>query len=52
VDRWSASSLERALDALLEADVSLKESGFSSEEQTVATLVLSMCAEDERSIAA
>ena len=52
VDRWSAASLDRALDALLDADVTLKESGFSSEEQTVATLVLSMCAEDERSIAA
>src|SRR5688500_5656513 len=51
-DRWSAESLDRALDALLDADVALKETRFSSDEQTVATLVLSMCVEDERSIAA
>ena len=52
VDRWSTQSLDRALDALLVADIALKETRVSSEEQVVATLVLSMCVEDERSIAA
>lgn len=51
-DRWSTESLDHALDALLEADVALKESRFSSEEQIVATLILSMCVEDDRSMAA
>jgi DNA polymerase-3 subunit delta len=50
--RWTARSLDRALTALLDADVALKESRVSSEEQVLATLVLSMCIEDDRSIAA
>lgn len=52
VDRWSSSSLDHALDALLEADKTLKETRISSEEQVVSTLVLSMCVDEERSIAA
>ncbi|MDO8501745.1 MAG: DNA polymerase III subunit delta [Gemmatimonadaceae bacterium] len=52
VDRWNEQSLGRALDSLLEADIALKETRFSSEEQVMATLVLSMCVDDERSIAA
>lgn len=52
VDRWSAASLDRALDTLLEADKSLKETRLSSEEQIMSTLVLSMCVDEERSIAA
>lgn len=52
VTRWSGASLDRALAALLDADVALKETKFSSEEQIVATLVLSMCVENEESIAA
>jgi DNA polymerase III subunit delta len=51
-DRWSRESLNRALDSLLEADVALKESRVSSEEQLLATVVLSLCAADERSAAA
>ena len=51
-DRWSRESLDRALDSLLEADVALKESRVSSEEQLLATVVLSLCAADERSAAA
>ena len=51
-DRWSRESLERALDSLLEADVALKESRVSSEEQLLATVVLSLCAADEKSAAA
>jgi DNA polymerase III subunit delta len=52
VDGWSVKSLDRALEALLEADTALKETTVSSEEQIVATLVLSMCVEDDRSMAA
>jgi DNA polymerase-3 subunit delta len=52
VDRWSPDSLDHALTALLEADTALKETTVSSEEQIVATLVLSMCVEDDRSMAA
>ena len=52
VERWTTESLDRALNALLEADITLKETRFSSEEQVMATLVLSMCVEDERSMAA
>ena len=51
-NRWTLQSLDRALAALLEADVSLKDARVSSEEQVLATLVLSMCIEDDRSIAA
>lgn len=52
VERWTTDSLERAMDALLDADVALKETRLSSEEQVLATLIFSMCIEDERSIAA
>ena len=51
-ERWSRESLNRALDSLLEADVALKESRVSSEEQLLATVVLSLCAADERIAAA
>jgi DNA polymerase-3 subunit delta len=51
-DRWTRESLDRALDSLLEADVALKESRVSSEEQLLATVVLSLCAADDRSAAA
>src|SRR5688572_19837283 len=51
-DRWSRKALDRALDSLLEADVALKESRVSSEEQLLATVVLSLCAADERNAAA
>lgn len=51
-DRWSQESLDRALEVLLEADHALKETRLSSEEQIMSSLVLSMCVEDDRSIAA
>jgi DNA polymerase-3 subunit delta len=51
-ERWTRESLDHALDSLLEADVALKESRVSSEEQLLATVVLSLCAADERSAAA
>jgi DNA polymerase-3 subunit delta len=51
-ERWSREALDQALDALLEADVALKESRVSSDEQLLATVVLSLCAADEKSAAA
>jgi DNA polymerase-3 subunit delta len=39
-----AGALDRALALLLSADVALKETKLSSEEQLLATLVLSLCA--------
>jgi DNA polymerase-3 subunit delta len=43
-ERWTRESLDRALDYLLDADVALKESRVSSEEQLLASLLLSLCA--------
>jgi DNA polymerase-3 subunit delta len=51
-ERWSREALDNALDTLLEADVALKESRVSSEEQLLTTVVLSLCAADERNAAA
>jgi DNA polymerase III subunit delta len=51
-EHWSRDALDQALDALLEADIALKESRVSSDEQLLATVVLSLCAADERSAAA
>lgn len=44
VDRWSTPALAKCLDALLQADASLKNSRVSSELQTLTTLVLTLCA--------
>ena len=52
VERWTAADVEQALDTLLEADVALKESRLSSDEQLLATLILSLCGDAERSAAA
>jgi len=49
---WETESLQRALDALLTADLTLKESRVSSEEQVLTTLILAMCAGTEQKIAA
>lgn len=49
---WDRASLDRAIDALLTADVALKETRLSSEEQIATTLILEMCASDENRIAA
>jgi DNA polymerase-3 subunit delta len=51
-ERWSRESLDRALDTLLEADAALKESRVSSEEQSLASVVLSLCAASETGAAA
>ncbi len=51
-ERWNRDALDHGLEALLEADVALKESRVSSDEQLLATVVLSLCAADERIAAA
>lgn len=43
VDHWTPRELDEALDALLAADMALKGSRVSSDEQVLATLVLSLC---------
>jgi DNA polymerase-3 subunit delta len=42
-DVWTAQSVDDALDALLDADACLKDTRLSSDEQLLATLVLSLC---------
>jgi DNA polymerase-3 subunit delta len=49
---WDQAGLQRALEALLAADVILKETRFSSEKQVLITLILAMCSGDEHKIAA
>ena len=44
VDGWSPRSCERALELLLNADMALKETGISDNEQTMMSLVLALCA--------
>ena len=44
VDGWRAPELDRALALLLDADLALKETRVSSDEQVIGTLVLSLCA--------
>ncbi|HLE55569.1 MAG TPA: DNA polymerase III subunit delta [Rhodothermia bacterium] len=51
-DSWDRESLQRALDALLTADLTLKETRLSSEEQVLTMLILTMCAGNEQKIAA
>lgn len=41
--KWSVAELDYALEVLLQADVALKQSRVSSEEQVMATAILSMC---------
>ncbi|HEX7939476.1 MAG TPA: DNA polymerase III subunit delta [Gemmatimonadaceae bacterium] len=43
-DKWSGPDLDHALAALLQADLALKGSKVSSEEQVLATALLTVCA--------
>jgi hypothetical protein len=43
-DRWDCPDVDRALMLLAGADSALKETGVSSDEQVLSTLVLAMCA--------
>lgn len=42
-ERWSPASIDDALESLLEADMTLKDSRVSSDEQVLASLVLQLC---------
>jgi DNA polymerase-3 subunit delta len=46
--KWDARALDAALEALLAADIALKDTRVSSDEQTIATLVLALCATSAR----
>jgi DNA polymerase-3 subunit delta len=49
---WRTADVERVLDVLLDADIALKESRISSEEQLISSIVLAICAADGLSAAA
>lgn len=51
VSRWTMVELERAIDALLAADFALKEARLSSDEQLLASLVLTLCGARQRAAA-
>ena len=51
VTAWRQSELEAAIDALLAADYALKESRLSSDEQIIASLVLTLCGAPRRAAA-
>ena len=46
LDRWSLPALDQALDRLLAADVAIKDTRVSTDEQIISTLVLEICALD------
>jgi len=48
VGEWDTPALDAALEALLGADIALKDTRVSSDEQVVATLVLALCATGAR----
>lgn len=48
---WTMPELEAAIDALLAADRALKESRLSSDEQLIASLVLTLCSTSRRAAA-
>lgn len=52
VPRWRAAELDRALASLLAADIALKETSVSSDEQIVTSLILALCAAGTHSAAA
>lgn len=45
IPHWRDGALQRSLDVLLEADRAAKESRFSSEDQLLSSVVLSLCSE-------
>lgn len=48
VPDWSAGACDRAIEALVTADIALKETRVSSDEQILATTVLALCAAEGR----
>lgn len=52
VVNWKLEEVGRCLEVLLEADIALKESRVSNEEQLVSSVVLAICAADSAALAA
>jgi hypothetical protein len=48
MDLWEAPMLDAALEALLAADIALKESRVQRDADILETLILSICATDPR----
>lgn len=48
---WTLAELESSIDVLLAADFALKESRLSSDEQMIASLVLTLCGAPRRAVA-
>jgi DNA polymerase-3 subunit delta len=44
LNAWSGADLDAALGALLAADIALKETRLSSDEQLLQSLILTLCA--------
>jgi len=51
VPKWTSAELEVAIDALLATDYALKESRVSSDEQLIASLILTICGAPKRAAA-
>jgi DNA polymerase-3 subunit delta len=51
-ERWTSRAVDDALEALLRAESSVKESRLSSDEQLLATLILTVCGAPARQRAA
>ena len=49
--RWTSVQLDHAMNELLAADVAAKEARVSSEEQLLTSLILALCAPNERQVA-
>ena len=49
--RWTSSQVEHAMNELLAADIAAKEARVSSEEQLLTSLILALCAHNERKAA-
>lgn len=49
---WKRADVDRCLEVLLDADIALKESRVSNEEQLVSTVVLAICAPESAALAA
>jgi len=47
VDRWDPGAVNRAVDALLAAEIALKDTRTSSDEHVIATLILAMCVDPD-----
>jgi DNA polymerase-3 subunit delta len=49
---WKKADVDRALEVLLDADIALKESRVSNEEQLISSVVLAVCAAENSALAA